>query len=126
VRVVPYLSPIANAYAVANIAIVRGGMMGTAELCAWGIPMIIVPLPTAAADHQTWNAKSLEAAGAAVHLSQPAFHARRLDEVIRALVSDRARLMELSRNALAHAKPNAAADIAQRIASLLPAPAAPN
>lgn len=125
VRIVPYLSPIANAYAVANIAVVRGGMMGTAELCAWGVPMIIVPLPTAAADHQTWNAKSLEAAGAAVHLSQRAFHARRLDDVVRSLVSDRAKLIELSRNALAHARPNAAADIAQRIASLLPAPGAP-
>jgi UDP-N-acetylglucosamine--N-acetylmuramyl-(pentapeptide) pyrophosphoryl-undecaprenol N-acetylglucosamine transferase len=123
IRIVTYLSPIANAYEVANVAIVRGGMMGTAELCAWGVPMVIVPLPTAAADHQTWNAKSLDAAGAAVHLPQSALDARRLDDVIRPLVSDRARLMELSRSALAVAKPTAAADIAQRIASLLPEPA---
>ena len=39
------------------------GAMATAELCAWGIPAIVVPLPTAAADHQTENAKALASAG---------------------------------------------------------------
>ena len=38
--------------------------MTTAELCAWGIPSVLVPLPTAAADHQTANARALERAGA--------------------------------------------------------------
>ena len=41
-----------------------------AELCAWGIPMVLVPLPTAAADHQTSNARALERAGAALFLRQ--------------------------------------------------------
>ena len=49
VRVRPYLAPIAHAYAAADLALCRAGAMTTAELCAWGIPMVLVPLPTAAA-----------------------------------------------------------------------------
>ena len=51
-----YLSPIADAYAAGDLALARAGAMTTAELFAWGIPPILVPLPTAAADHQTTNA----------------------------------------------------------------------
>ena len=70
VRVREYLSPIADAYAAADLALARAGAMTTAELFAWGIPAVLVPLPTAAADHQTHNARALAAAGAAVHLPQ--------------------------------------------------------
>jgi UDP-N-acetylglucosamine--N-acetylmuramyl-(pentapeptide) pyrophosphoryl-undecaprenol N-acetylglucosamine transferase len=65
VRVRPYLSPIAEAYAAADLALTRAGAMTIAELCAWGIPSVLVPLPTAAADHQTHNARAMANAGAA-------------------------------------------------------------
>lgn len=120
VRVVPYLSPIAEAYAVADLALVRGGMMGTTELCAWGIPMIIVPLPTAAADHQSWNARSLDAAGAAIHLPQRDLSVQRLHELIGALINDAGRLATLRDGALRRARPQAAAEIARHIDALLP------
>jgi UDP-N-acetylglucosamine--N-acetylmuramyl-(pentapeptide) pyrophosphoryl-undecaprenol N-acetylglucosamine transferase len=119
VRVIEYLSPIADAYAVADLALVRGGMMGTAELCAWGVPMIVVPLPTAAADHQTWNAKALEASGAALHLPQTELTTARLDRVVGDLINHPSRLAELAAAALRAAKPNAAADIAARISALI-------
>ena len=67
VRVRAYLNPMADAYAAADLALTRAGAMTTAELSAWGLPMILVPLPTAAADHQTSNALALERAGALVH-----------------------------------------------------------
>jgi UDP-N-acetylglucosamine--N-acetylmuramyl-(pentapeptide) pyrophosphoryl-undecaprenol N-acetylglucosamine transferase len=120
VRVVPYLAPISEAYAVADLALVRGGAIGTAELCAWGVPMIIVPLPTAAQDHQTWNARSLEAAGAAVHLPQRELTIERLSSVVRSLAGDSARLASLGAAARRTARPGAAADIARHIANLLP------
>jgi UDP-N-acetylglucosamine--N-acetylmuramyl-(pentapeptide) pyrophosphoryl-undecaprenol N-acetylglucosamine transferase len=120
VRVVPYLSPIADAYAVATLALVRGGMMGTTELCAWGIPMIIVPLPTAAADHQSWNARSLDAAGAAIHLPQRDLTVERLDALVRDLSGDEARLAAMRGAALKRARPHAADEIARHIAALLP------
>ncbi|HEX7939713.1 MAG TPA: UDP-N-acetylglucosamine--N-acetylmuramyl-(pentapeptide) pyrophosphoryl-undecaprenol N-acetylglucosamine transferase, partial [Gemmatimonadaceae bacterium] len=70
VRVRAYLSPIADAYALADIAITRAGTSTVAELLAWSIPSILIPLPTAAADHQTLNAVALQSAGAATCLPQ--------------------------------------------------------
>lgn len=120
VRVIEYLSPIAEAYAIADLALVRGGMMGTAELCAWGVPMIIVPLPTAAADHQTWNAKSLESAHAAINLPQRELNPAKLASVISDLIKNPAKLDTLRDGAFSRAKPNAAAEIARRISRLIP------
>lgn len=119
VRVSPYLSPIAEAYAAADLALVRGGAMGTAELCAWGIPQIIVPLPTAAADHQTVNARALDAAGAGIHLPQRDLTVERLDREVRTLLGDPARLGALARGAAARGRPEAAESIARRILTLV-------
>lgn len=115
VRVVRYLSPIADAYAAADLAFVRGGMMATSELCAWGVPMLICPLPTAAADHQTENARALERAGAAVHLPQGALTAQHLDQAVRALMADPDRLSSLRSAAVGRARPHAAREIATLI-----------
>jgi UDP-N-acetylglucosamine--N-acetylmuramyl-(pentapeptide) pyrophosphoryl-undecaprenol N-acetylglucosamine transferase len=92
--------------------------MGTAELCAWGVPMIVVPLPTAAADHQTANARALEAAGAALYLPQPELGAERLERTLATLVADPARLAALADGARRRARPNAAAEIADRVLAL--------
>ncbi len=119
VRVVPYLSPIADAYAASDLAFVRGGMMGTSELCAWGVPMLICPLPTAAQDHQTSNALALEKTGAAVHLAQRSLTPERLDATVRALLDDPARLAALASAARQRARPRAAAEIAAHIANFL-------
>lgn len=118
VRVRPFLAPIADAYAAADLALTRAGAMTTAELCAWGIPMILVPLPTAAADHQTANARSLEDAGAAVHLPQRLLDADGLDRAVRNLAGDPATLRSLTAKALARGRPDAAEVIARRILTL--------
>jgi UDP-N-acetylglucosamine--N-acetylmuramyl-(pentapeptide) pyrophosphoryl-undecaprenol N-acetylglucosamine transferase len=118
VRVRPYLSPIADAYAAADLALTRAGALTIAELCAWGIPSILVPLPTAAADHQTRNARALESVGAAVHLPQAELTAERLDALVRRLVASDTELAGLGQSALARAKPRAAEEIARRILAL--------
>jgi UDP-N-acetylglucosamine--N-acetylmuramyl-(pentapeptide) pyrophosphoryl-undecaprenol N-acetylglucosamine transferase len=120
VRVVPYLSPISDAYAAADIALCRAGAMATAELFAWGVPSILVPLPTAAADHQTINARTLEEAGAAVHIPQAELSSERLGAVLDRLLDFPAELAHLRERALARARPTAATDIAARILSLVP------
>ena len=118
VRVEPYLAPIADAYAAADLALVRGGAMGTAELCAWGVPMIVVPLPTAAADHQTANARALQDAGAALWLPQAELTVDRLERTLAELVRDPERIARLAAGALRRARPNAAAEIAGRVLAL--------
>ena len=121
VRVRPYISPMRDAYAATDFAIARAGAMGTAEMCAWGIPQILVPLPTAAADHQTVNARTLAAANAGIFVPQSEFSPDRLDTLVRDLIGDRQRLETLSAGARARARPDAADQIARRLAALLDA-----
>ena len=66
----------ADGYAVADLVISRAGMITVAELCAWGLPSILIPLPTAADDHQTHNARVLADAGAALHAAAVGADAR--------------------------------------------------
>jgi UDP-N-acetylglucosamine--N-acetylmuramyl-(pentapeptide) pyrophosphoryl-undecaprenol N-acetylglucosamine transferase len=119
VRVRDYLAPIANAYAATDLALTRAGAMTTAELFAWGIPPILVPLPTAAADHQTTNAVTLERAGAAVHIPQAQFTVERLDGTVRGLLENPSELRRLAAGAATRARPRAADEIARRILALL-------
>lgn len=118
VQVFDFIDPMADAYAVANLAVSRGGMMTLAELCAWGVPSVLIPLPTAAADHQTPNAKVLAGAGAAIHLPQSELTARRLGEVIAGLLNPPGRLDQMAQAALARGRPDAVERISDRIGVL--------
>jgi UDP-N-acetylglucosamine--N-acetylmuramyl-(pentapeptide) pyrophosphoryl-undecaprenol N-acetylglucosamine transferase len=119
VKVRPYLAPIGNAYAAADLALTRAGAMTTSELCAWGVPMVLVPLPTAAADHQTANARALAAAGAAVHLPQRELVSGRLGAALSDLLARPQALQSLARHAAERARPNAAEEIARHVLELL-------
>ena len=119
VKVRAYIAPIAEAYRAADFALSRAGAMATAELCAWGIPVIVVPLPTAAADHQTANAKALAAAGAAEMIRQSDLNPASLAIAVGALVNDPTKLETMQRRALERARPTAAADIARHILRLV-------
>lgn len=119
VRVRDYITPMESAYAAADVALARAGAMSTAELAAWGIPMILVPLPTAAADHQTTNARALESAGAATVIAQRDFTRERLDTEVRGIFGSPGRIEQMSESVLARARPNAADEIAGHILELI-------
>lgn len=118
VHVIPFLDPMADAWSVADLCVARSGMMTLAELCAWGIPSVLIPLPTAAADHQTHNAQALAAAGAAIALSQNGLDAARLGGALRELLADAPRRAAMAAAARARGKPGAAAVIAERVVRL--------
>lgn len=119
VAIRPYLAPIAEAYAASDVAVTRAGAMTTAELCAWGIPSVLVPLPTAAADHQTANAKALEAAGVAIRVDQKRTTGLELGAVVTSLAHDAKAREQMARRAVERARPEAADAIAKRILTLL-------
>jgi UDP-N-acetylglucosamine--N-acetylmuramyl-(pentapeptide) pyrophosphoryl-undecaprenol N-acetylglucosamine transferase len=119
VRVRAYIAPISGAYRAADFALSRAGAMATAELCAWGIPAIVIPLPTAAADHQTANAKALALAGAAEMIPQSELTADTLSSAVGGLVTDSAKLAAMKAKALERARPSAAVDIARHILSMI-------
>jgi UDP-N-acetylglucosamine--N-acetylmuramyl-(pentapeptide) pyrophosphoryl-undecaprenol N-acetylglucosamine transferase len=119
VKVRAYIAPIADAYRAADFALSRAGAMATAELCAWGIPAIVVPLPTAAADHQTANAKALASAGAGEMIRQSDFNPQTLSRAVDSMLSSPGKLASMKAKALERARPTAAADIARHILQLV-------
>jgi UDP-N-acetylglucosamine--N-acetylmuramyl-(pentapeptide) pyrophosphoryl-undecaprenol N-acetylglucosamine transferase len=60
------------AFRAADMAVTRCGSGTLNETLAWGLPVVMVPLPTAAANHQFHNARAVEHAGAGVLLRQSA------------------------------------------------------
>lgn len=119
VRAVGYIDEMPRALASADLAVSRAGAMGTAELLAWGIPSILIPLPTAAANHQVYNAEALAEAGAAVALRESELTPERLLTELRSLAADDARRERLAERARDRARPDAARQIAQRLLTLM-------
>lgn len=118
VQVFDFLDPLAPAYAVADLALTRAGMMTIAELSAWGIPSILIPLPTAAADHQTANARAMEEAGASRLLPQSELSGQRIDRLVRELFGQPELLDSMRKSARKRARPDALESILTRFGIL--------
>ena len=113
IKVVPYLYDMPKALAVADIAVFRAGAVGLAELTVRGIPAILIPYPYAAENHQEFNARSLESAGAAVVIKDAELTGKRLVSELEKLIADRQRLGEMAIASKKQGRPDAAAMIAQ-------------
>jgi UDP-N-acetylglucosamine--N-acetylmuramyl-(pentapeptide) pyrophosphoryl-undecaprenol N-acetylglucosamine transferase len=119
VQVLDFLDPMADGYAVADLVVSRAGMITVAELCAWGLPNVLVPLPTAAADHQTHNARVLESSGASMLLLQSELTPQSLGDIVDALLADPISRKQMGERALARGRPHAARDIVSNLLTLV-------
>ncbi len=115
IRVIAYQQPMAQAYATVDLAVARAGAMSTAELCAWGIPMVLVPLPTAAADHQTHNAQALASVDAARLVLQDQLAGGALSATLDSLCADPSALASMAHSARHRARVDSAQVIAAHI-----------
>jgi UDP-N-acetylglucosamine--N-acetylmuramyl-(pentapeptide) pyrophosphoryl-undecaprenol N-acetylglucosamine transferase len=120
VKATPYITEMPKALAAADFAVSRAGAMALAELCAWGIPSILVPLPTAAANHQHHNAVALSTAGAAVLVEEHSLGEGRLWSEALVLAGMPERRAELAEHARGRGEPDAADRIVAELARLLP------
>jgi len=120
-RVEPFLYEMEREMHQADLVVCRAGATTLAELAAAGKPAILIPLPTAADDHQRRNAEVVAAAGAAEVIEQRELTGRALASRVGALAADRARLEAMGRAARALARPDAAAVIADRALALVAA-----
>ena len=118
VRVFDFLYPMADAYSVADLVVARAGMMTGAELCAWGLPSVLIPLPTAAADHQTANAEALASAGAARMLVQRDLTVASFAQAVGGLLHDPVRRRQMAEAALARGRPHALDTILSHLLTL--------
>lgn len=106
------------AYAAADLVISRAGALSVSELCLTAKPSILVPLPTAAEDHQTQNALSLVDEGAAL-LVKDGEAREKLIEAILTLSEDKKEMDKLSANIQKLAKPHASQEIAQEVLNII-------
>lgn len=102
------------AYTLADVVVSRAGAMSISELALVRKPVIFVPLPTAAEDHQTKNAQRLVDAKAALLVKNAETEAELIPTLLR-LVGDPDLQQSMSRNIGRFARPNAAEDIVQVI-----------
>lgn len=110
IHVYDFISNIDHAYAAADIIISRAGAIAISELCLVGKPVILVPFPAAAEDHQTKNAMALVNNNAAMHISDQDAANKLIDTAI-LLMNNQDKKMDLSKNI----KQFAIADAAGRI-----------
>jgi UDP-N-acetylglucosamine--N-acetylmuramyl-(pentapeptide) pyrophosphoryl-undecaprenol N-acetylglucosamine transferase len=109
--VLPFLSPVSEAYRAADLVLCRSGATTAAELTACGRPAILIPFPFATHGHQEKNARALADAGAAEIILERDLTGKRLAGVITALLSDAARLERMAERSLKLGHPAAAEKI---------------
>ena len=114
-EVSPFIADMAQAVAWADLVVCRAGASTLAELCAVGVPAVLVPFAAAVDDHQTRNAQYLVEHGAAVLLKQDAGLAAALQQTLQQLHDDPARRMAMAQAARGLARVDAAARIADII-----------
>ncbi len=119
-RVEPFLFAMEREIKAASLVVSRAGATTLAELTAAGRPAVLVPLPTAADDHQRKNAELLREAGAAEVIEQAALTGELLASRILALTADRERLAAMSAASRRLARPDAARLIVDRALDLIP------
>jgi UDP-N-acetylglucosamine--N-acetylmuramyl-(pentapeptide) pyrophosphoryl-undecaprenol N-acetylglucosamine transferase len=87
-RLVGYERRMPLLLAACDLAIARAGASTVAELCAIGVPSVLVPLPGSPSDHQTKNARSLADAGAAVMILDSECTGERLAQIVAPLLAE--------------------------------------
>ena len=117
IKVHGFIKRMDYAYAAADIIVSRAGAGTISELCLAGKPVILVPSPNVAEDHQTRNAKALSEREAAVLLPDQAARTSLADEALK-LVADENSRQRLSRNILQLAERDADNRIAEVVIRL--------
>jgi UDP-N-acetylglucosamine--N-acetylmuramyl-(pentapeptide) pyrophosphoryl-undecaprenol N-acetylglucosamine transferase len=118
VKIFPFIDRMDLAYAAADIIVSRAGAIAISELCIIGKPVILVPSPNVAEDHQTKNADALARQSAALTMKDSEA-VDKLFGLIKELAEDTGLQHELSRNIKTMALPAAANDIAEETMKLI-------
>ncbi len=118
VTVQPFIDDMPAAYLAADLVVGRAGALTLAELAIVGRPAILVPLPTAADDHQTKNAESFAKAGAAQLVRQGDTSPDAFAALLSGLITDTRRRTLMASAMSSLARPQAAREIVDRLERL--------
>ncbi|OGI01111.1 MAG: undecaprenyldiphospho-muramoylpentapeptide beta-N-acetylglucosaminyltransferase, partial [Candidatus Melainabacteria bacterium GWF2_32_7] len=109
----PFFNNMETPLNAADLAISRAGSLSISELNLCGLPSILVPYPYAAADHQRFNAKAMEKAGASIYLEDSQCNSSKLFELINDIFNNPEKLEQMKKINKTLAKPQATENIIQ-------------
>jgi len=118
--VLPFIDDMPTQLAACDLMVCRAGAITVSELCAAGVPALLVPLIVSTTSHQRDNAAWLAGQGAALHLPQSELTSQTLAGALQAL--NREGLLAMATKARTLAKPQAAARVADEIEALVKRP----
>lgn len=118
IHVKEFIKEMDLAYAFADVVISRAGALSVSELCLVGKPVVFVPSPNVAEDHQTKNAKAIVDEGAAVLLKDVEAIGK-LKETVDNLFLDPLKAKKMGENIKKLAKPEAAKEIVKALESII-------
>ncbi|WP_372917491.1 undecaprenyldiphospho-muramoylpentapeptide beta-N-acetylglucosaminyltransferase [Salegentibacter sp.] len=113
-----FLNRMDMAYAAADVIISRAGAISVSELCIVGKPVLFIPSPNVAEDHQAKNARSVAEKNAALMLTETELEDRFETEFF-GLLNSEEKQKELSRNIKELALPNATSAIVNEVEKLI-------
>ena len=115
----PFIDDMAAQLAACDVIVCRAGAITVSELCAAGVPAVLVPLVVSTTSHQRDNAAWMAKHDAAIHLPQTELSPRRLADLLAGLTRDS--LSAMAAKARALARPHAASRVADEIEGLVAA-----
>ncbi len=116
-EVLPFIDDMAQRLSHCDLMLCRAGAVTVSELCAAGVPALLVPLVLSTTAHQRDNAQHMAAQGAALHLPQAQLSAASLAAQLQQL--DRPALLAMAERARRLARPQAAARVADELDKLV-------
>ena len=116
--VTDFIKNMNNAYTLADLVISRAGAGSISEFCLLGKPVILVPSPNVAEDHQTKNALALVNKDAALYVKDAEAQEKLLDTALETVADDEL-LKQLSVNIAKLALPDSARIIAEEVLKLI-------
>ena len=105
-KIMPYIYDMEEIMNISNIIVARSGAMTITEISNLGKPSILIPLPNVSQNHQLYNAKVLEKAGAAKIILNDELTKKNLNETINFIVTDQNTMKTMGENALKEAAYN--------------------
>ncbi|HLA56380.1 MAG TPA: undecaprenyldiphospho-muramoylpentapeptide beta-N-acetylglucosaminyltransferase [Flavobacterium sp.] len=118
IQVLAFIDRMDLVYAAADIVISRAGASSVSELCIIGKPVVFIPSPNVAEDHQTKNAKAIVDKGGAILIRESELDTQ-FNNVFNNLLNDQKLQESLSENIKKLAKINATQDIVEEIIKLI-------
>ncbi|HHY11025.1 MAG TPA: undecaprenyldiphospho-muramoylpentapeptide beta-N-acetylglucosaminyltransferase [Firmicutes bacterium] len=114
----PYVYNMEKAYQACDMVLGRAGGMTLAEITALGLPSVIVPSPNVVGNHQEYNARALEVAGAAVVVREGAATFDSVERSLMDIMNDPGRHRKMAQAASKIGRPDAAKQIARELIAL--------